>query len=65
MVVIVATLAGLVQSDAVSLYNAQLKQMVTSSTLKWTTLKKEAMENYVTGVDSPQGKFGLNNLNFF
>lgn len=56
MVLIGATFIAYAQSDAgVSLYNAKLKQIVTSSTLKWTTLKKEAMENLVVGADSTEG----------
>lgn len=51
-----ATLAVGTFADAgVGLYNARLQQVVTSSTLKWTNMKKEAMDNYVTGADSQQG----------
>lgn len=58
VVLLTATLA--VQSAAeagVGLYNAKLKQVTTSSTLKWTNLKKEFMSNYVVGAESDQGNF--------
>lgn len=56
VVLLTATLAVPAAAEAgVGLYDAKLKQVVTSSTLKWTNLKKEAMSNYVIGAESEQG----------
>lgn len=56
VVLLTATLAVTAAAEAgVGLYNAKLKQVVTSSTLKWTNLKKESMANYVVGAESEQG----------
>lgn len=56
VLLLTATLAGPAIAEAgVGLYNARLKQVVTSSTLKWTNMRKEAMQNYVVGTISPQG----------
>lgn len=58
VVLLTATLAvGGLADSSVGLYNAKLKQVVTSSTLKWANLKKESMENYVIGADSEEGKY--------
>ncbi|KAF9409418.1 hypothetical protein HW555_011193 [Spodoptera exigua] len=43
----------------VGLYNSKLKQVTTSSTLRWTNLKKESMSNYVVGAESDQGPIYL------
>lgn len=52
-----ATLAiGALADVGVGLYNAKLNQVVTSSTLKWANLKKEAMDNYVVGAESEKGE---------
>lgn len=57
VVLLTATLAvGALADAGVGLFNARLKQVITSSTLKWSNLKKESMGYYVTGADSEQGK---------
>lgn len=56
VVLLTATLAVQVTAEAgAGLYNSKLKQVTTSSTLKWTNLKKESMSNYVVGAESEQG----------
>lgn len=56
VVLLTVTLAvSALAETGVGLYNAKLKQVITSSTLKWTNLKKESMNNYVIGADSEQG----------
>lgn len=56
VVLLTATLAVHAAAEAgVGLYNSKLKQVITSSTLKWTNLKKEAMSNYVVGAESELG----------
>ncbi|XP_026488386.1 protein unzipped [Vanessa tameamea] len=56
VVLLTATLAvGALADAGVGLFNARLKQVITSSTLKWANLKKEAMEYYVAGAESQQG----------
>lgn len=56
VVLLTATLAVQVSAEAgVGLYNSKLKQVTTSSTLRWTSLKKESMSNYVVGAESDQG----------
>lgn len=63
VVLLTATLAvGAIADAGVGLFNARLKQIVTSSTLKWSNLKKEAMENYVVGAESQQGIQNLYSL---
>lgn len=58
MVLLTATLAAPVLGEAsAGLFNAKLKQVITSSTLKWNNLKKEAMDTYVIGAESPQGTY--------
>lgn len=60
VVLFTATLAvGGLADSSVGLYNAKLKQVVTSSTLKWANLKKESMDNYVIGADSEAGPIYL------
>ncbi|KAG6457567.1 hypothetical protein O3G_MSEX010365 [Manduca sexta] len=56
VVLLTATLAVTVSAEAgVGLYYARLKQVITSSTLKWTTLNKDVMTNYVIGANSEKG----------
>lgn len=58
VVLLTATLAVSAMADTgASLYNSSLSQVITSSTLKWTNLKKENINNYVIGATSPQGNF--------
>lgn len=64
VVLLTATLAVSAMADTgASLYNSSLSQVITSSTLKWTNLKKENINNYVTGASSPQGNFHTNLIN--
>lgn len=66
VVLLTATLAAQVASEAgVGLYNSKLKQVTTSSTLKWTNLKKESMSNYVVGADSEQGNNIISSVLYF
>lgn len=56
VVLLTATLALPAMAESgVGLYNAKLKQTVTSSTLKWSNPKKDAMQNFVPGAESEQG----------
>lgn len=56
VVLLTATLAVPAMTEAgVGLYNSKLKQVTTSSTLKWANPRKEAMANYVVGSESEQG----------
>lgn len=41
--------------SGVGLFKTQFNSVTTSSTLQWTTLKKETMANYVVGADSEHG----------
>lgn len=60
VVLLTAILAVPVISEAgVGLFDAKLKQVVTSSTLIWTNIKKEAMDNYVIGAESDKGNLFL------
>lgn len=64
VVLLTATLAvSAMAGTGASLYNSSLSQVITSSTLKWTNLKKENINNYVTGATSPQGKFYTDAIN--
>lgn len=64
VVLLTATLAVSAMADTgASLYNSSLSQVITSSTLKWTNLKKENINNYVIGATSPQGNFNTNIVN--
>lgn len=57
VVLLTATLAvGGLADSGVGLYNAKLKQVVTSSTLKWANLKKESMDSYIIGAHSEEGE---------
>lgn len=56
VVLLTATLAAPAMGEAgACLFNAKLKQIITSNTLKWASLKKEVMSNYVIGAESEQG----------
>lgn len=58
VVLLTATLAVPAMTEAgVGLYKSKLKQVTTSSTLKWANKRIEAMTNYVVGSGSEQGSF--------
>lgn len=58
VVLLTATLAVPAMAEAsVGLFNSKLKQVTTSSTLKWATPRTEAMTNYVVGSESEQGTY--------
>lgn len=49
--------SGAFSESSVGVYNMILKQVITSSTLKWATLPKEpVMDNIVPGAESADGK---------
>lgn len=55
LLVTMALIAPAASEAGVNLFNSRLKQITTSSTLKWKNFRKEFMNNYVVGAESEEG----------